>query len=300
MSLRLQLAKVFLRYVGKRFLMKETDPARMNARLSSLARTFRTPALARYARSSMGEAELPVLWATTGGQAQNGVILFLHGGGYIAGTPEIYKEMLASLAGSLGCEAAIPEYRMPPDHPFPTAFDDAVTCYLELLEKGYAPDRIILGGDSAGGGLMLALLSHICVRDLPRPVCAFALSPWTDLTLSGESFTKNQHTEDFLPASRIRDSRKMYLDGAAADDPRASPLFAEFPNCPPVLLHAGGQEILLDDTLRMQDHLLGFGTEVDCRVWPDTPHVWHLMQGRLPEADEALQDIVRFAQTHLT
>ena len=160
-----------------------------------------------------------------------------------------------------------------------------------MRAKGYRPQDIMLGGDSAGGGLMLALLAHLCQRGTPPAAC-FAMSPWTDLTLSGASL--QSPSEVLLPVTRIPEVVARYLDGAAADDPRASPLFADFPAPPPVLMQVGSGEALLDDSRRMAKKL---GRKADLRIWPNVPHVWPFFADYLPESRAALAEVAEFVQT---
>ena len=184
----------------------------------------------------------------------------------------------------------LPDYRLLQDAPFPAAFDDAVQTWEHLLSIGYRPQDIILGGDSAGGGLMLALLAYL-TQTAQRPRAAFAMSPWTDLTLSGASLQTK--SEVLLPVSRMDDVIDRYLDGAPRNDPRASPLFARYENPPPVLIQVSGKEALRDDALRMR---AGLGEAADIRVWQDVPHVWQMFEGYIPQARSALVELADFVQ----
>lgn len=224
--------------------------------------------------------------------------LYLHGGAYIAGSPRAYLPLLGRLARLARVEIVAPDYRLAPEHPFPAALHDAEAAWAALLARGYAPGNIVLIGDSAGGGLALALLARLCGRAMP-PAGVVVFSPWTDLTGSGASVVENQHRDSMLVAARLPETVAMYLQGHRADDPEVSPLFAEFPDCPPVLIQLSDSEILRDDGLRMADRLRAFGAEVTVQTWPSAPHVWQMFDGYIPEARAALQDATQAMRTML-
>jgi acetyl esterase/lipase len=199
--------------------------------------------------------------------------------------------MLGRLSQYAGVRVCAPDYRLLQQAPFPAAFDDAVRAWDVLLAKGYKPEDIILGGDSAGGGLMLALLAHLTQQGT-RPRACFAISPWTDMTLIAASLQSDR--EVLLPVHRMQEVVHRYLAGAAPDDPRASPFFAAFDRPPPVLIQVGRGEALFDDARRMAEVL---GSAATLRVWEGVPHVWHFFAGCLPEGRAALQEIATFVQT---
>lgn len=214
------------------------------------------------------------------------VILYFHGGAYVIGSPETHRAMLAEMAARTGARVFLPDYRLAPEHPFPAAFEDALAVWQGLLQRGVAPGQIILGGDSAGAGLALALLAHLC-HSGPRPAGLFAFSPWTDLTFTGASLVTNAAREQVLPAHRLTEVRAMILGGARpgdAADPRLSPLHATYPDAPPVQIHVAETEILRDDALRMRSRL----PDAEIRLAGDLIHVWPLLHRFLPEARATL------------
>ncbi len=297
MRIRLGLLNFILRYIEKRHLRVETDEVETRRRFSRQARwLFVDPPFATYLADQFTtlESSVPVLWASTGSPDQGGVILYLHGGGYVIGGTDTHRAMLARISALTGMRTVLPEYRLAPEHAFPAALDDAMLTYETLLARGYDPANIVLGGDSAGGGLMLALLHRICSEDRPRPGACFAFSPWTDMTMSGETITTNAKADPFLPAERHQEVREMYLAGADASDPRASPLFGSFDKAPPVLVQVGDTEILLDDSRSMVEVLKAQGCMARLDVWERVPHVWQMFQGRLREADRALEEVAAF------
>nr|WP_255670746.1 alpha/beta hydrolase fold domain-containing protein [Cognatishimia sp. F0-27] len=237
-------------------------------------------------------------WFGVGATPVAPVILYFHGGGYVAGSPQVYAGMLGRLSKLVGLEICAPEYRLAPEHPAPAAFDDACAAWARLMALGYRPDQIVLGGDSAGGGLALALLAHLCQSGTP-PACAFAFSPWTDLTMSGDSLVQNRDADPLFPVSRIADLCDRVRGALAPDDPRLSPLYAAFPGCPPVLLHWGATEILRADGARMAERLAAHGARVETREFDDVAHGWQLLDGWQPEARESLFEAARFIQSVL-
>jgi len=236
---------------------------------------------------------LKLHWISVGQVDPDRVILYLHGGAYLSGSGDTHCALVGRLSRLSGLRACVPDYRLLQDAPFPAAFQDACAAWDMLRARGYAPRDIVLGGDSAGGGLMLALLSHLTRRG-EVPASAFALSPWTDLTMSGA--TLGCETEALLPIDRMTEVVDLYLEGADRKDPRASPLFARFNAPPPVLIQVGAQEALADDARRMTRALQKAGGAVTLREWPTALHVFQILDGWLPESRIALSEVARFIQ----
>ncbi|MBT0956188.1 alpha/beta hydrolase [Alphaproteobacteria bacterium KMM 3653] len=222
---------------------------------------------------------------------QTGVILYFHGGGFVFGSPGSHARMVADLAMRCDMAGFVANYALAPEHPFPAAHNDALAAYEALLGMGVPADKIVIGGDSAGGNIALVLLSQILAKGLPRPRATLALCPVTDLTYSGASITENAKSDVFLPASQIPVLMDHYLGKHPANDPLASPLFADFTGAPPVLIHATDIEILRDDALRMDKALTAQGVDSTLQITPKAMHVWHLMRGVVPEANAALDQI---------
>ena len=289
MSLRRRILNLQLRLLEKPYLARVADPVEIRAGFEAKARFwFHPPRGTRFDEDQL--TGVPVLWAMAPGVARGTgpVLLYFHGGGYVFGSARTHRAMLARLSGLTGLPACLPDYRLAPEHAFPAAIEDGLAVLARL---GDHPGGVILGGDSAGGGLALAVLAEALRRGGPRPRAAFAFSPLTDLTFSGESFRSNAQAEVMLPAARAHEMARMYLCGAEPTDPRASPLFAEFPGVPPVWIAAGDTEILLDDTRRMAERLRAQGAAVTEVIARDLPHVWPMFQRLLPEADATLRDL---------
>lgn len=291
MSLRRRFLNAFLRVFEKRYLARAQDPMDLRRAFEQKARIwFRAPRQSRFASDQIDG--VPVTWAFGSGIEDRGpVILYLHGGGYVFGSSRSHRSMLARLSGLTGMPACLPDYRLAPEHPFPAPLEDALAVYLDLS----AQRPVIIGGDSAGGGLALALLAETLKHRMRRPLAVFCFSPLTDMTFAGESVVANRKVEAVLPAARVGELADMYLQGVSPRDPRASPLFAQFKGGGPVWLTVGDTEILLDDTRRMADRLRADGVEVTEVIEHDLPHVWPIFgPALLPEAGETLSDLANW------
>jgi len=216
-------------------------------------------------------------------------LLYLHGGGYVFGSPRTHKGLAGRLVARSGIGAVVPDYPLAPEHPFPAAPEAALRLYRDMVADG----PVILAGDSAGGGLALALLAQICADPtLPQPAATLLLSPWTDLTLSGESFVTNAEAEVLLPVGGIVESRDEYLAGADPADPLASPLFADLRGAGPVHIWAGDREILRDDSRRLAERLRAQNVETRLTEEHDLVHAWPLFPcWLLPEAEMTLDQM---------
>jgi acetyl esterase/lipase len=291
-SRRLACLNFLLRHIVKARLRRVETPAEVRRDFDLAARLLFKPWGTRLVRTAD--------WTeVTNGPADPGrVILYFHGGGYVAGSAFTHREMLGRLAKLTSLRIVAPDYRLAPEHPLPLALEDAVTAWERLLAQGHRAGDIVLAGDSAGGGLALSLLAVLCGRGT-APGAVVVFSPWTDLTGSGASITENAEVDPIFPGERLPDLAGFTLGDVPPEDPRISPLFADFPGAPPVLIQVGLTEILRDDSRRMADRLRSFGAEVALETWPDTPHVWQMF-GFLPETRAALGSAARFLQLVFT
>jgi monoterpene epsilon-lactone hydrolase len=216
------------------------------------------------------------------------VILYFHGGGHVFGSPKTHSAMLAQLAKRVGCEAILPVYPLSPESVYPASLTALRAVYDGLLAQGMRSSQIVIGGDSAGGSLAMALLAQLLRDEAPLPAGVFAFSPLTDLTFSGASFQFNADADVFLPAERASEMAQMYLDGQDPTDPFVSPVFADFTGAPPVWLTVGDTEILLDDTRRLAANMKKQGVDVQMHIERDLPHVWPILHNVLPEGRATL------------
>ena len=300
MSLRLRLLNLYLRHIEKPRLAKIDDPEPQRANFERQARWFfRTVpgVVTSETELTRDDATVPAVTVRPVERRPRAVLLYLHGGAYVLGSAQTHARLGGALARAIGVEAVLPDYRLAPEHPYPAALDDAETAYHALLEQGYT--QIVLAGDSAGGGLAFALLARVLETALPCPVCVMALSPWTDLALTGDSYRTNHDRDVMLPAHQIERCAAEYLGGAKRKTPGASPLYADLTGAPPTLIQLSRAEALMDDGLAMAAKLEAVGVDVLVQSWDDTPHVWQIFHGLLPEADEAITALARFAKLHL-
>jgi acetyl esterase/lipase len=292
-SLRGRLLSLTLRLVEKPRLARAWDPLAVRAQFERAARLFPTPQGARYADDPLGA--VPALRCAIGAPEGGRTILYLHGGAYLMGSRGTHRHLAAALAGAAGATAWLPDYRVAPEHPFPAAVEDALAAWRVLLDRGADPARAAFAGDSAGGGLVFALLHAARAEGLPDPARLVAFSPWTDMTGEAAALRRNARADPLLPAARLGEVRDWVLAGADPRDPRASPVFARFdPAPPPAFLSASRTEIIADDATAMAAVLRAAGGTADLR-WSDAaPHAWPLFLGLIPEAAETVAEAGAF------
>ena len=215
-------------------------------------------------------------------------ILYLHGGGYCIGSPRSHRPTVARLAAEAGCTALVPDYRMGPEDPFPAAVEDGVKAWRHLLEAGLDPGRMVIAGDSAGGGLTLA--TALAARDagLPQPAGLFCISPWANLAQQGPSYHQLAALDPMITVQGLDEFAAAYLAGADPAQPLASPALADFTGIAPILIHVGGAEVLLSDSITVAERAGLAGVDVRLEIWPEMIHVWHAWSGQLTAARRAI------------
>jgi monoterpene epsilon-lactone hydrolase len=229
----------------------------------------------------------------------DGVILYFHGGVYVIGTAAATVPLVGDLARRTGTRAITLEYRLAPEHPYPAAVADAQDAYEGLLEQGVEAGQIALAGESAGGGLAVATVLALRDADIPLPSCAFLMSPYADLTLSGDSIADREAVDRTLTPQGLRLRIPDYVAGADASDPLISPVFADLTGLPPLLIQVGSNEILLSDALRLAERAAMADVTVTLDVTDSVPHVFQAFAAMLDEADAALDRASTFLRTNL-
>ena len=285
------VANAVLRYTVKRKLARSTTPFTARAAFSS---SLPPPPGARFSADTI--AGISGEWARSD-KPGIGTLLYLHGGGYFACSPKTHRSITGAYA-IRGFDVFSPDYRLAPEHPFPAAIDDALAVYLAMLAT--VPEgQFAIGGDSAGGGLTLATLLAAKSAGLPMPACALLFSPWTDLTGASPSVKSNEKRDSMLYGPKLVEAGQIYLNGADAKNPLASPLFGDLKGLPPLLIQVGTPEILLDDSTRLAAQARAAGVPVEISLWDNLPHVWQVSQVFMPEARQALDQAVAFAKAKL-
>jgi len=220
-------------------------------------------------------------------------VLYLHGGAYCIGSIQSHRSLASRIGLASGADVFLLDYRLAPEHPFPAAIDDATAAYRALVAQGFAPAKLAIAGDSAGGGLTVATL--LTLRDAGDALAgaAVCLSPWLDMEGTGASIEANAARDPMLHEAGLHETARLYLAGANARDPRASPIHAKLAGLPPVLVHVGTAEIISDDGIRFAERARAAGVDVTLEVWDDMIHVWHAF-AMVPEARAAVEKVGAF------
>lgn len=234
------------------------------------------------------------------GAAARGHLLYLHGGGFVVGSPATHARLTGELARRAGLRTTSVDYRLAPEQPFPAAVDDGLAAYRELLASGTDPQDLVMAGDSAGAALSLATLLAARDAGLPQPAAVVLFSPWVDLTLSGASMHTKQDADPIFTEDTLRTFADLYVGTGDRTQPLASPLFADLAGLPPLLVQVGANEVLLDDAVRLAGRAGADDIEVTLEIGPGLPHVFQHHYGNLDEADAALDRAARFLTAHLS
>jgi acetyl esterase/lipase len=243
---------------------------------------------------------VPAVWISIPDVINDHVILYLHGGGYIAGSIKTHQDLAARLSRVSKARVLLIDYRLAPEHPFPAAIEDATTAYRWLVSnEGIIPNNMIIGGDSAGGGLTIVTLVKLRDDGDILPAAAVCLSPWTDLAVTGESIKTNADIDPFIPAESVELIAKLYYGDEDAKNPLVSPLYANLQGLPPLFIQVGTREVLLDDSLRLADRAKAVGVEVQLEIWKDMIHVFALFAPWAPEGQQGIEQIGEFIQKHI-
>ena len=233
-------------------------------------------------------AGAPAEWSQAPVAADDRAILYVHGGGYVIGSIKSHRHVGALLGREAGSKTLMLDYRLAPEHPFPAAVDDSLAAYRFLLAKGYAPGKIAVAGDSAGGGLTVATLLAIRDAGLPQPAGGYCISPWVDLEGLGGSMTSKAEEDPMVQKPGLLDMAAHYLGGKPAKTPLAAPLHADLKGIAPLLIQVGSAETLLDDSIRLAGKAGAAGVEVRLEVWPEMIHVWQMFHPMLADGRRSL------------
>ncbi len=237
---------------------------------------------------------VPGHWVTPAEAIEDRHILYLHGGGYVMCSPRTHLGFTWRIAKAARARMLVIDYRLAPEHAFPAQIDDSLAGYRYLLEQGIAPERIAIAGDSAGGGLTFGLLMRLKAAGLPMPGAAVGLSPYLDLTVTGETHYLHAKSDPMIPLPGVVYGGITYLQGRDPRHPEASSIYGDAAGLPPTLIHVGSDEVLLSDSTRMAANLRAAGVPVEIDIWYRMPHVWHAFARYIPEGRAAIERIGTF------
>ena len=269
-------------------LPHEAAWAEQRAALESL--TSMAPPVADVRCTPVDAGGVPAEWVVAAGARDDRAVLYLHGGGYCVGSINTHRQLAGDLSRAAGARVLLIGYRLGPEHAFPAAVDDATRAYRYLL-AAVRPSQSAIAGDSAGGGLTVAALLALRDADVPLPAAGVCLSPWLDLTQSGASMQGKAALDPMVQRDRLQRMADAYLAGADPKSPLASPLFADLAGLPPLLVHVGTAETLLDDSTRFAERARAADVQVTLDVWDDMIHVWHAFASLLPEGRQAIERV---------
>ena len=290
--------KLVLRALKKR-MFSNTDHVALRRLVNNSSRRMPKPPADIDFRSERIDG-IPCLWVKAMGAEPEKLILYLHGGGYIfCSAHTTHKDILWRLSVASKCRVIAPDYRLAPEHPYPAALEDSIKVYRWLLEQGYKPENIVIAGDSAGGGLTYGTVLKIRDIGLPLPAATVAMSPWTDLAVTGESVITNLKRDALIPGDGLPEGAQYYLAGASTRDPYASPLYGDPTGLPPTLIQVSKDEVLLDDSRRLAAKYRAAGVPCELELWDDMPHVWQTLAMFIPEGKTAINRIGAFISKHL-
>jgi acetyl esterase/lipase len=270
----------------------DRDPPRDRAEWIARALLDPPPETTRIVAETVGG--VPGERVTAEGVLGRGLVLLLHGGGYLGGCPITHRKLAAHVSAAAGLPVLIPDYRLAPEHPAPAAVEDALAVTRALYRSGIDAAQIAVLGDSAGGGLALALFLSLRQAGLPMPACGVLLSPWTDILARGPSYTGNLDADPSMNAERLREAGRIYTGDRDPLDPLISPIEADLAGLPPLLIQVGGAELMLDDATVFADRAAAAGVQVSCEIWEGLWHVWHHAAPKVPEAVRAIEAIGTF------
>jgi len=243
---------------------------------------------------------IPGEFSIAPGSDPSGVLMFFHGGGYCSGSIRSHRRLVTEAGRAASTRTLAVGYRLAPEHPFPAAYDDALTAWQFLRNQGIAASRIAIGGDSAGAGLTLALIARLRDAHGELPACAWLISPWTDLTMSGSTLASKAAVDPLIHKEYLSELADVYVPaGMDRKDPRVSPLFATFADFPPMLIQIGSDETLLDDATRLAERVGATDVAVTLEIWPHMIHAWPLWNAHLEEGRRALLQAGAFIRTHV-
>ncbi len=295
MSIRASLISFFMRHTLKKQMANFDDPEEVRG-ASSLPGAKIPESVTVTAVDAGG---VSAEWISPDTANEDSALLYLHGGGYVFGGLDSHRDIACRLAQAAGVRTLLLDYRLAPEYRFPAALEDATAAYRWLLDGGHSADRLALAGDSAGGGLSVALMSQLKSLELPLPKAAVLMSPWADLANTGESVSRFAAKDAMISPQAVEKFASLYLGDQDPKHPLASPLYADLSGLPPIQVLVGSEEVLLSDSERLVAGIISAGGQADLAVWPKMPHVFPILAGVIPEGRRAVDDMSAFIRRHL-
>lgn len=288
----IQVVREFLKKLNVAPFHELGDVTELRSGYDTLAETF--PLLPGATTRSDNLAGIAAEWVVPAKSRADAAILYLHGGGFMVGSSRGYRGLASHLAGAAGVPAVTIDYRLCPEHKFPAAVDDAVAAYLALVARGFSPERITFAGDSAGGGLVVSTLVHL--RDMKKtlPAAAVCMSPWADMTGTARSLVKNAAVDPVLDGPMLKLFADNYLGDVDFRNPLASPVLADLTGLPPLLIHVGSAEVLLDDAVTLDAHARAAGVQSTLKIWPEMLHAFQFYFTLLAEGRDSIAEMGQF------
>ena len=295
-SFRSKFCRILTKYlVAPKFNPKKTiDEARRG--MENLTKLASLPSKTKVEKITFNS--ISAEWICADEVHEDRVVLYLHGGGYNICSPNTHRELAAYISMASGAKVLLPDYRLAPEHPFPSALEDATSAYRWLLDTGLTSENLAIAGDSAGGGLSIA--TSISLRDAgePSPASIACISPWTDLEMSGNSIKTHAKIEPMLNLQSMKIMASNYIGEGDPRSPLISPIYADLKGISPLLIHVGSDEMLLDDSKRIAENAKSSGVDVTLKIYDQMWHAFHLNARLMPEAKNAIEALGSFIRKH--
>lgn len=296
-SLRARLLNLVFRLEKRKTARRRGDELVVNMRRSLERGGGKVPAGVEVEPQTVGGVACERI--TWGAVDASRLLVYFHGGGYVAGSPRSHRDFAARMSKAAGLPVLLVDYRLAPEHRWPAQLDDAVSVYEALLADGIAPLQLAVGGDSAGGHLTLALLLKLRDSGRPLPAAAFCYSPWADLSHSGESFARNAKADPMIPPAMLEEMAELVAPGVDRREPLLSPVFGDYRGLPPLLVFVADTELLLDDAARVRERAEAADVPVEYCVWNGVAHAFPIAAMFVPEGRAAIARTAAFLHSHL-
>ena len=293
-----QLQELLEMFAERAAAFAETPPSLEERRMGANMMGARFQNLDGISMEAVDADGIPAEWVTAPG-ANNGAVLYLHGGGYVTGSVISHRGMAANLSRTSGCSVLTVDYRLAPENKHPAQVQDAHTAYSWMLSNGADRSMTIIAGDSAGGGLTVATLLSVRDEGDPLPAAGVCISPWVDMEGTGDSMKSKAGVDPMVSKDGLIDMAQNFLGDGDRRDPLAAPLYADLTGLPPLLIIVGTAEVLLDDAIRLHEKAESVGVDSTLEIWDDMVHIWPWFAPFLPEGQQAMEQMGDFIKERI-